>query len=846
MTAAASRRPDRGNILPLTMVVVVVFTMLGMGIARYAAVAERSASVTRQNLQRLGAAEGAMRLALEMVRSPDTVVQGNTSLGSATVTSASGPFQSTDLGATIEAATIPAGSTIVAVVSATTVTISTPATASATNTLISYGDAGCTTTPSTVLSTSIGGQTASVTCVREPTIPGQFGAPAVVITGLDGLELKEDSNIISGDLYFTTATSITLGKKLVVEDGDVWYPSTTCPGTPPSITNLSFAHPGEHGYVCVDTDASDHLSDLLSLPALGTAPGAAPASTMVGTCRVFSPGRYTTSNKPDLDGTKDVYFKSGTYYFENLGEVKIHDTRITGGRPGDALAADDSEALWNPACEAAAATVGDTGKGATIVLGGTSRLTIQDKGGLELYAPNSGFSVVAFALPTDGFLATTGGTAADPLIDQRAGGSMLRLHGTVWMPSGYLSLGAQTPAAWTLDGAAATGGQLLGGVVAKRLEVTKKAPPEGYNVQSERTDLVERLLLVSTSGRTSVRVVADLRPSGEELAIRSWQVSDDASVPTPSAPKLVSTPSLSDASDTGTRDQVLTKLTTPTLEGTAAANADVRLYVDGVVKGHGVAVGGTYSITTSALTAGDHEVYATARNASGTETQSLHARFTVDLTPPVMAASDVAIAAVGHDGPTGTIAAGSQFYVYANAVDSNGVPSIVADVSNLTTGLVTVPLRTGSYSVGGTVYAWRSPPLTARSDLAAGTTTFSATPIDAAGNIGVATAATVAIENTPPSIVVSSPLPGAALAAPHALTVTATDVQSGVDRVVWEYAPTGTGTWTTIATTTTAPFGATWDTTVLPVGTYDVRVTATDGAGNTASTTVMGLLRAGP
>ena len=49
--------------------------------------------------------------------------------------------------------------------------------------------------------------------------------------------------------------------------------------------------------------------------------------------------------------------------------------------------------------------------------------------------------------------------------------------------------------------------------------------------------------------------------------------------------------------------------------------------------------------------------------------------------------------------------------------------------------------------------------------------------------------------------------------------------------VRFEYAPTGTETWTAIATVAAAPWTATFDTTQVPAGLYDLRAVATDATG---------------
>ena len=56
-------------------------------------------------------------------------------------------------------------------------------------------------------------------------------------------------------------------------------------------------------------------------------------------------------------------------------------------------------------------------------------------------------------------------------------------------------------------------------------------------------------------------------------------------------------------SDSGTRGDNITNVTTPTFTGTAEAGSTVSIFSDLVQVGSGTATGGAYTITTSALTA---------------------------------------------------------------------------------------------------------------------------------------------------------------------------------------------------------------------------------------------------
>jgi hypothetical protein len=102
------------------------------------------------------------------------------------------------------------------------------------------------------------------------------------------------------------------------------------------------------------------------------------------------------------------------------------------------------------------------------------------------------------------------------------------------------------------------------------------------------------------------------------------------------------------------------------------------------------------------------------------------------------------------------------------------------------------------------------------------------------------TSATISgrIDNTAP---ISATLtnPGSPLSGSVTLSGSASDAGSGIASVRVEYAPTGTTTWATACTDTTAPYSCTWATTGVADGVYDLRSVATDLAGNTlASATV--------
>ena len=93
--------------------------------------------------------------------------------------------------------------------------------------------------------------------------------------------------------------------------------------------------------------------------------------------------------------------------------------------------------------------------------------------------------------------------------------------------------------------------------------------------------------------------------------------------------------------------------------------------------------------------------------------------------------------------------------------------------------------------------------------------------------------------STTPPPTTSQNDPGQYLRATKTLTGSASDAGSGIDHVDFERAPTGGGSWTTIATDSTPGdgFQASFDTTSVSDGHYDFRTVAYDVAGNQAAAT---------
>jgi hypothetical protein len=93
---------------------------------------------------------------------------------------------------------------------------------------------------------------------------------------------------------------------------------------------------------------------------------------------------------------------------------------------------------------------------------------------------------------------------------------------------------------------------------------------------------------------------------------------------------------------------------------------------------------------------------------------------------------------------------------------------------------------------------------------------------DNAGNQATDASGSFRVDNTPPTAVLTDP--GANLRGTVDLASTASDSGSGVDTVTYERSAAGAGTWTSIP--------ASWNTTSVSDGLYDLRVVVVDRAGN--------------
>ncbi len=217
---------------------------------------------------------------------------------------------------------------------------------------------------------------------------------------------------------------------------------------------------------------------------------------------------------------------------------------------------------------------------------------------------------------------------------------------------------------------------------------------------------------------------------------------------------------------------------------------------------------------TTALADGSYDLHVIATDSAGNSRTSAAVTTQVDNSGPAATQNDPGPYLRGTISLTGT------------ASDSSGIARVAFEVTS------------AGGSIWSTVGSDSSAPYSASLDtttLVDGLYDFRTVATDGAGNqIASTVVGFRRIDNTPPLAVMVDP--GTNLLGTVNLTSVASDIGgSGVAGVAYEYSPAGANSWTATP--------AAWNTTLLADGLYDVRVAATDNAGNQAFSAAIGSRR---
>jgi len=246
----------------------------------------------------------------------------------------------------------------------------------------------------------------------------------------------------------------------------------------------------------------------------------------------------------------------------------------------------------------------------------------------------------------------------------------------------------------------------------------------------------------------------------------------------------------------------------------------VQFKVDGANSGTALSAAPyAYSLSTTTLSNGNHLLSAVATDASGKQATSPAVAVKVnntvaDTTPPTVAMTAPANAAT----VSGTVS------VNATATDNVSVATVQfqVDGANVGTAEVAAPYA----------YTWDTTKSTN------GSHTLRAIATDGAGNSTSSSSMTVTVSNshpdtTPPTVAMTAPASAATVSGTVSVTATATDNVS-VASVQFQVDGANAGT-----ADVAAPYAYTWDTTKATNGAHSLRAIATDGAGNSATSSAV-------
>ena len=226
-------------------------------------------------------------------------------------------------------------------------------------------------------------------------------------------------------------------------------------------------------------------------------------------------------------------------------------------------------------------------------------------------------------------------------------------------------------------------------------------------------------------------------------------------------------------------------------------------------------------LDTTALADGSYDLRAIARDAAGNSTTS----------------SVVAARIIDNLGPAVTLA--------SLPTDVRGTITLTATASDSGTGVASVRFERALADGGtwSTVCTDASSPYTCSlntTTLADDLWDLRAVAVDFAANSTISAIENVQVDNAVPTGVAVT-APASPLRGTVTLTVAADDADSGIAAVILQRSAAGAGVFTTICTTASAPYSCPLVTTAgaTPDGSYDLRATATDEAGNSTTSAIV-------
>ncbi len=473
---------DQGAVLLLVLAVSIVLSLVVLALANFVAADLRYAQVVDGQARRLASAESGIDYALDRLR----------------------------LNQTLCATDVAAGSSVSL-----------------------HGS----TTGGTPMPSLLNGTDTRVTCQRLDGAIADVAGWAVIISDPlaggpnDRIRVDGDGTaLVTGPVFLPNPNAVQIGSDSIFRlgDADLWYTSAPNCETPKRLsdmpTRLVIGPPDARGPECT-TRTWNQTFSAPPVPALPTniagdtngdgvvdqdsdADGRVDG-VLVGSCLVFSPGKYTMV--PDVPLGTAVYFQSGDYHLDFNDEWTVDDATVWVGRSSYAATIPNSSSCGT-------ARNADVLGGATFYFDRHSRLVVESNGAIEMFERAQG----AYSVSVQALTGSTTGSSTS-LIHTRPEGEIV-IHGLVWAPDGRFEFDNEVVNSIQ---------QLLGGIVVGRLW-TLRVYPSGFKIAPATSTVDTRVLLTSTSTlngvSTTVEAVVAYRPQAASLdnrvAVTSYRVVD--------------------------------------------------------------------------------------------------------------------------------------------------------------------------------------------------------------------------------------------------------------------------------------------------------------------------------
>lgn len=473
---------DRGAILPLVLVASVVLSVVVVSVMGYVATGLRYGNVVEHRADRLAAADGGMRYAVERLR-----------LGASRICGTNG-------GDIID-----------------------PPDINGAEVTVRCGQVGSGFDDTNGLALILTGEGIPAGCTDESNcflLHAQSGVSAAKVVGgpVYMAHMREQA-------FYTQAPVEFRYSQLVYTDSDC---STSAPALPDgSGTDKPVTFDSDSlGLSCTERPWSadaDPTRGMFSQPnhvvPIPSGP-VNPAPTVDGNgCTVWEPGVYTTA--PALGSHN--YFLSGNYVFDGV-TIDVTHAKVTAGRSvvvsGPSATPGDTQFIPNTTCNTARNVdpgTGVTTAGATFYMRNGAHVEIGTHGTFEIMRRKQGKSYVSIHV-LDGSMAWD-----DDIIWQGPGTNKdMAIHGMIWAPGARITLAEVTNAA---------NGQILGGAILSSISIAASASANSFSIAVEPSDLHGKMLLDSVAttpdGRsTTIRSIVDYRPTTNYAAVTSWRVID--------------------------------------------------------------------------------------------------------------------------------------------------------------------------------------------------------------------------------------------------------------------------------------------------------------------------------